>query len=671
MMFDTVLVANRGEIARRLIRAVQDLGLTAIAVYSDADKGAPYVREADKAVYIGSSEPANSYLDIQKILDAAEASGAGAIHPGYGFLSENAHFARACEALNIAFIGPKSSIIDEMGSKIAAKTCAIAAGVPVVPGYQGEEQTDEALITAGVDVGFPLMVKASAGGGGRGMRLVLDAAELTSAIPLARQEAKSAFGNGDLLLERYIPTARHVEVQILGDKAGHVIHLFDRDCSLQRNHQKVVEEAPAPYLPDDVRDAMQRAATALAQEIGYDSAGTVEFIYDPASQEFFFLEMNTRLQVEHPVTEMITGVDIAAWQIRIANGEKLNLNQSDINCNGWAIEARVAAEDPANGYMPQTGAVTYYQEPAGPNVRVDSGIEQGSIVSHYYDSLIAKVIVQGATREAAIGKLLKALKNYHLVGVITNIPFLNDILKNTDFQGATHHTQTLKQILDQGWQPLTPSLKEKAVALIAYHLNHQMQGRQKGPWSTLSNWRITGRLGRSGAAYYYVSGEDGTLMPVSITHQSSDYLVKIGDETEVSIKLHGFFDGEISIYNQGIIETFQCNTLDGDITLFGAGAPFTLRPLMAEEALLSRRDNGGGSGDQVMAPMPGLVVEILTEVGASVIKGEPLIVLEAMKLMQNLLAPCDGLVEQISAVVGDTPEKGAVLIKIKTEQTAD
>ncbi len=319
-MFDTVLIANRGEIARRLIRAVKGVGLTAVAVYSDADRAAPYVKEADKAVYIGPSEAAQSYLDIQKILDAAETSGAGAIHPGYGFLSENADFARACEALNIAFIGPRSQIIEEMGSKIAAKTRAIAAGVPVVPGYQGTAQSDEALTQAGIEAGFPLMVKASAGGGGRGMRLVHDEAELMSAIPLARQEAVSAFGDGALLLERYIPNARHVEVQILGDKKGNVIHLYDRDCSLQRNHQKVIEEAPASNLSATVRGKMLDAATALSREIGYDSAGTVEFIYDPALEDFYFLEMNTRLQVEHPVTEMITGVDIAVWQIRIANG---------------------------------------------------------------------------------------------------------------------------------------------------------------------------------------------------------------------------------------------------------------------------------------------------------------------------------------------------------------
>ena len=431
--FDSVLIANRGEIACRIIRTAKAKGLKTVAVYSDADANTPHVRLADQAVHIGASPVTESYLDVEKIITAAKLTGARAIHPGYGFLSENAGFAKACKKAGLVFIGPEPDAIDLMGDKAKAKRRMIKASVPCVPGYQGTDQSDERLLKEAKSIGFPIMVKAAAGGGGRGMRLVTDSRALPDALKDARSEAKNAFGSDVLILERALQKPRHVEIQIFADKYGNTIHLGERDCSVQRRHQKVLEEAPCPVMTPNLRKAMGGAAVKAAKDIGYVGAGTVEFMLD-ASGEFFFLEMNTRLQVEHPVTEMVTGLDLVALQLRVARGEVLDLNQSDITLNGHAIEARLYAEDPASDFLPATGHIQLFNPASGDGIRIDSGVETGGDVSPFYDPMIAKVIAHGPTREEARARLMTALSETALFGLKTNKSFLIEALAHPVFK---------------------------------------------------------------------------------------------------------------------------------------------------------------------------------------------------------------------------------------------
>jgi acetyl-CoA carboxylase biotin carboxylase subunit len=449
-MFNKILIANRGEIAVRLIRACRELGIASVAVYSQADQQSLHVRLADEAVPIGPAAAGESYLNIERLLDAARASHTQAIHPGYGFLSENAAFAQAVQDAGLVFIGPPVEAILVMGDKAAARAQMQAAGVPVVPGYQGQDD-DATLSRVSAEIGYPLLVKAAAGGGGKGMRVVQRARDLPEALAAARREAGRAFGDQRLILERYLERAHHVEFQVLGDQHGKVLHLFERECSVQRRHQKIIEETPSPLLDPDLRQEMGAAATAAARAVGYTSAGTVEFIVDSQIRQFYFLEMNTRLQVEHPITELATGIDLAQWQIRIAAGEQLPFDQEDLRQQGHAIECRLYAEDPANNFLPATGKLLRFIEPRGPGVRVDSGVTSGDEISIHYDPLIAKLIVQAEDRPSAIRKMHAALRETVLLGVITNWQFLQDVLAHPDFEAGNADTTWIERTFE-GWQ---------------------------------------------------------------------------------------------------------------------------------------------------------------------------------------------------------------------------
>ncbi len=498
-MFNKILIANRGEIARRIILACHELGITAVAIYSDADANAPWVRLADESYPLGGITATESYLNQDKVLDITQMCGAEAIHPGYGFLSENADFARACAARGITFIGPSPEAMEMLGSKAAARVLAQRAEVPVVPGVDGADKSEKELQTAAAAIGYPVLIKASAGGGGKGMRVVWSETEFADALQAARREAQSAFGDDHILVEKYFTEIHHVEIQILADQHGRVLHLFERECSIQRRHQKIVEESPAPIVTsDDLRQRMAQAAVSLAAAAGYVNAGTVEFIVD-GNGRFYFLEMNTRLQVEHPVTEMVTGLDLATWQIRIAAGERLPFAQEEISQRGHAIECRVYAEDPAHNFLPSIGKITLYRPPSGPGVRVDDGIETGSEVTPYYDPMLAKIITWGHDRAEAIRKMVRALQETVVLGVTTNTPYLLAILQEEHFgNGRTSTNYLAEQMAD--WTPHPTLGDEDWLAIAALELLHgggksgprrapSETTTQTAPWTIASDFR--------------------------------------------------------------------------------------------------------------------------------------------------------------------------------------
>lgn len=664
MSFDTVLIANRGEIACRLIAACKGLGLRSVAIYSDADRTAPHVAAADCAVYIGPSEAAQSYLNGAKIIAAAQQAGAGAIHPGYGFLAENAAFAQACADAGLVFVGPSPQNIDLMGSKIAAKAAAVAADVPVVPGYYGADQSESVLLAEARKIGTPLLIKASAGGGGRGMRLVTDLSHFAAELAAARAEAEAAFGDGKVLLERYVGTARHIEVQILADRHGTVRHLFERDCSVQRNHQKLIEEAPAPNLVPEIRAALLDSAVRLSARIGYDSAGTIEYLFDAESGDFYFLEMNTRLQVEHPVTEAVTGIDIAQWQLRIANGERLPFAQSDIPCNGWAIEARIAAEDPSQGYRPEIGQITAYNTPELPGLRIDSGVAMGSMVSHFYDSMLAKLIANAPDRSAAIRLLDRGLQGFHIAGLGTNIAFLRDLLALPDFANATHGTATLADTYPNGWQAATPTSQQRAEAVLARFLNDTKPVDQN-PWTALGAWRITEPAGRLGAAIYRLETGD-----IHIAGRAGRYEITQPDHPVITVEHANFAENTLCYESSNLRHTVTASVTGSAVTLLGQGGRQVFAVLTQAE-INAQSGAQKNVGNQVLAPMPGRLSEMLVQIGDPITAGAPVAVIEAMKLMQTLTAPCSGTVSHIHFDAGDSLNAGAVLVKIdpKAEET--
>jgi acetyl-CoA carboxylase biotin carboxylase subunit len=500
LMFSKILIANRGEIAVRLLRACRELGIAGVAVYSDADRQALHVRLADDAVCIGPAPAAESYLNVERILQAARQTGAQAVHPGYGFLAENAAFAEAVQAAGLAFIGPPPDAIRRMGDKAAARARMQAAGVPVVPGYQGPDN-DPALEQEAARLGYPVLVKAAAGGGGKGMRVVHRSEDLSEGLAAARREAQHAFGDSRLVLERYIPRAHHVEFQVLGDHHGNLVHVFERECSLQRRHQKVIEETPSPLLDEGLRVEMGAAAVAAARAVGYTNAGTVEFIVDPGTCRFYFLEMNTRLQVEHPITELVAGLDLAQWQVRIAAGERLPFAQADLAQRGHAIECRLYAEDPAAGFLPATGPLLRFIQPQGPGVRVDSGVAAGDEITIHYDPLIAKLIVHAEDRPAAIRKMQTALRETVLLGVVTNWQFLQDVLAHPDFEAGRAHTTWIEATFE-GWRhphcELPPEVLVAAAltqfaapgAGAAASLAQTLGDDLYSPWKIGSNYRM-------------------------------------------------------------------------------------------------------------------------------------------------------------------------------------
>lgn len=662
MNFASVLIANRGEIACRLIDACKGLGLRTVAVYSDADRDAPHVVAADSAVHIGASEAALSYLDGNKIIAAAKRTSAGAIHPGYGFLAENAEFAQACKDAGLTFIGPSPENIRLMGSKIAAKAAAAAASVPVVPGYYGEEQSDDLLLVEAQKIGTPLLIKASAGGGGRGMRQVHDLADFAAELTAARAEALTTFGDGQVLLERYVGTARHIEVQILADRHGNVRHLYERDCSLQRNHQKVIEEAPAPNLAHDIRTHLLDSAVRLTAGIGYDSAGTIEYLFDVVTGEYYFLEMNTRLQVEHPVTEAVTGIDIAQWQIRAAGGEVLPFAQEDIPCNGWSIEARIAAEDPANGYRPEIGQITAYHAPDLPGLRVDSGVHAGSTVSHYYDSMLAKLISHAPDRASAIRLLGRGLDGFHITGLGSNIAFLSDLLAMPEFTKGAHNTSSIGAGFPDGWVAPTPAPLQQAEAVLGRFLM-QADSHSDNPWTALGAWRIPEPSGRCGASFYRLEGGDAR-----IGGRDGNYAVILSEQAPIQIH-NAVLTGDTLRYEvDDLRHSTNVHIVGNTVTLHGEHGRIVIDVLASDGILQTGNETGLGSGNQVVAPMPGLVSEILVKSGDTVSARDPVVVIEAMKLLQTLTAPCDGTIDQISFAAGENVGTGSVLVSINPDE---
>lgn len=669
MSFTRVLIANRGEIARRIQRACAKLGLESVATYSESDRDAPFVTEANHAICVGPPAPSRSYLNIDAILEAARAAGAGAVHPGYGFLSESAQFARRVAEAGLVFIGPSVEAIARMGSKIEAKAAAEAAGVPVLPGYRGADQSEARLLAEAESLGVPFLVKASAGGGGRGMRLVMELKTASEAIRAAKAEALAGFGDATVFLERYAPRARHVEVQILGDSYGHVVHLWDRDCSLQRNHQKLIEEAPAPGLPAPLREKMLGAAVSLARTIGYSSAGTVEYLYDSERREFYFLEMNTRLQVEHPVTEAITGIDLVEWQLRVARGEELAFTQKDIGCAGHAIEIRLAAENPAERFRPETGTITLWAPPKGPDLRLDSGVEMGSVVSHHYDSMLAKLIAKAGDREGAIRQAVAALDKFAVGGVGMNIAYQRALLTHPDFASLRHHTAALEQLFPGGWKAPEADNESRALAALALH-QHLSKSANADPWHTLGAWRVTDRAGRPGAARYWQAGDE--LEELLAVGQDLRLEVRGAKMTPVSVEDISLRDGRLMgrVAGRPFARIAHLERTDGSwrVHLSGRDGMMQVHFLTLED--LHGHGAGAGSADEdiLNAPMPGTIVELSVRQGDFVERGQTLVVLEAMKLLQSLVAPLSGNVKEIYCVTGDTVAGGAPLVRMERKE---
>ncbi len=639
--FKIILIANRGEIALRIMRTARALGYRTVAVYSDADAQAPHVLFADDAVHIGPAPVGESYLVAEKIIAAAQASGAQAIHPGYGFLSENAAFSSACDEAGLVFIGPSAESIELMGNKAAAKRRMREAGVPCIPGYEDEDQSDKVLIAAANDIGYPIMVKATAGGGGRGMRLVHDAGDLPNAISSARSEALNAFGNGELILEKAIIKPRHVEVQVFADSHGNTVHFAERDCSVQRRHQKVVEEAPCSVMTAKLRARMGAAAVEAAKSISYRGAGTVEFLLD-ASGEFYFLEMNTRLQVEHPVTEMITGLDLVALQIKVAQGEALGLSQKDVKLNGHAIEVRLYAEDPAQDFLPVTGHIDLWQPATGEGVRIDAGIVSGQDISPFYDPMVAKVIAWGETREIAVSRLIGALRNTRLFGTKTNKSFLIDVLSNPTFQKGAATTAFIAEEFGEGGVPDTPlSITEAAIAAVLQYQasRNRVQESSLGVSSELLNWNSAGRLE---TPFRYSAGENN-LDLVLFTSQANEYEI-VCQEQKLAISIVGIETGEakLSVDNRRYRVGFLVPE-EGKIHLDIDGRTHSLRN---ENAFAQLGDETGGGG-RVIAPMHGVLLEVFVGAGDEVSKGDRLAMLEAMKMQHEIRADIDGVVSQL------------------------
>ena len=633
-MIKSLLIANRGEIACRIMATCRDMGIRTIAVYSDADARAKHVREADEAVHIGPASAADSYLRGDRILGAAKATGADAIHPGYGFLSENAEFAEDVRNAGLIWVGPPPSAIRAMGLKDEAKRLAEEAGVPVLPGYRGEAQDLKTLTSAAKDVGYPLLIKAIAGGGGRGIRLVAKASALKDELESAVREAEAAFGDGRVMLEKLVEQPRHIEVQVFGDAHGNVVHLFERDCSLQRRRQKVLEEAPAPGMPDDVRAAMTDAAVKLAKAVKYEGAGTVEFIVDgsrPLSVDsFWFLEMNTRLQVEHPVTEMVTGTDLVEWQLHVAGGGELPLAQDEITLSGHAIEARICAEDPSEGFRPGAGLILEFGllEPVdGEIIRWDTGFETGDRVPSAYDSMIAKLIVSGDDRDEAVDRLIDTLAHTQLVGVPSNAGFLRRCAMSDAFLDATHH---VNWIAEQG-DALTvaPEAHQHASVMAFCDVQLDAPGAAQ-PWDVKDGWRMNGAPMRK--ALVAVGGDADWIDPDDF---EADQDLPLPLVTDLSPRRYAVTTAADSVL-------VEVPDYDADV-----------------EALLG--------GDAVKAPMPGKIIAMNVKPGDMVTRGDTLAVMEAMKMEHSLAAPRDGVVESVSGAVGEQVAEGLVLVQLVDE----
>jgi len=653
--FHKILIANRGEIALRVMRTCRAMGIETVAVYSDADADAPHVRFAGEAVHLGAAPARESYLRIEKIIEAARRTGADAIHPGYGFLSENAEFAENCAAAGVVFIGPRPSAIYAVGLKNSARRLVTEAGAPVVPGYDGEDQSVETLRAQMIKIGFPVLIKASAGGGGKGMRVVRGEGEIGEAIESARREAEKSFGDGALLLEKYVEGARHVEIQILGDAHGNLVHLFERDCSLQRRHQKIVEESPSPAVSVEQRLAMGLAATRIGRAIGYTNAGTVEFILAPTG-EFYFIEVNTRLQVEHPVTEMITGLDLVRLQIEIAEGRPLPFTQADLKTTGHAIEARLYAEDPANDFLPSTGRIYDLQLPVIEGLRIDAGIEAGMEVGIHYDPMLAKLIARGETRDEAIRKLVYALRHLSIQGLRTNREFLIRLLDHQDFKQGSAHTGFIAEHLDE-LIAADPRLDRDSLIAAALYLQEQSRISDSLLAELPPNYRNNSYRDPS------IRLEIGTgKVEVSWRRAGEElYEMQVFDST-VAAQVLCCASDLIRIAIDGVQRSFKITEIGGELYVHS-----TLGSSVVRKA--PRHPIPQAALDQCSAnsPMPGQALKILVEVGQKVSAGDPLIILEAMKMEHTMRAAVDGVVESILVSVGEIVGPGQLLVQIKSE----
>jgi 3-methylcrotonyl-CoA carboxylase alpha subunit len=655
--FRTLLIANRGEIACRVIRTAKAMGLRTVAVYSEADRDAMHVAMADAAVLLGPARARDSYLNIERVIDAARRSGAEAVHPGYGFLSENAEFAQACADGGLVFVGPTAAMMTAMGSKSGSKMLMEKAGVPLVPGYHGEAQDEATLAKAADNIGFPVLIKASAGGGGRGMRIVVSRSELAAAITSARREAKAAFGDDRLLIEKFVENPRHIEVQIIGDSHGNLLSLFERECTLQRRHQKVVEEAPSPTLNPAQREAVCAAARKAAAAVNYAGAGTIEFVSD--GKDVFFIEMNTRLQVEHPVTELITGIDLVEWQLRVAFGEKLPLNQDQIKFNGHAIEARVYAENPHKNFMPSVGRIRTWRTPDQSNgLRIDAGYREGDAVSPHYDAMLAKVIAWAPTRDAAIERLNRGLEETDVRGIVTNIPFLSALLTHPDVRANAIDTGFIERELKTlAPPPAAPGDLELSAAVAAILDDETKAARAEAH----SPWRTAG------------------WMPVGRRQRLFTFRDRQGAERKITLK-YGNGPATLSIDARDF--AFTCSpSVDGGFDLTLDGMKSHILAVIEGHELYLRTRNGrfelhwvdpfGGDDeeqvgeDKIVAPLPGTVVALLAEEGARLEKGAAILTLEVMKMEQTLRAPFAGVLKRIKCKVGDIVQEGVELAEVE------
>jgi 3-methylcrotonyl-CoA carboxylase alpha subunit len=655
--FRTLLIANRGEIACRVIRTARAMGLRTVAVYSEADSDAMHVAMADEAVLLGPARARDSYLNIARVIEAAARSGAEAVHPGYGFLSENAEFAQACADAGLVFVGPTAAMMTAMGSKSGSKMLMEKAGVPLVSGYHGEAQDEATLKKAADKIGFPVLVKASAGGGGRGMRIVRSAGELAAAITSAKREAKAAFGDDRMLIEKFVDNPRHIEVQVIGDSHGNLLSLFERECTLQRRHQKVIEEAPSPTLDAAQREAVCAAARKAAAAVNYVGAGTIEFVSN--GKDVFFIEMNTRLQVEHPVTELITGIDLVEWQLRVAFGEKLPLAQDQIKLNGHAIEARVYAENPHKNFMPSVGGIKTWRLPEPSNgLRIDAGYREGDAVSPHYDAMLAKVIAWAPTRDAAIERLNRALEESDVRGIVTNIPFLSALVTHPAVRANAIDTGFIEREL----KSLTPAASAPgdlelcaAVAAILGEEAKAARADAHSPWRT-SGWMPVGRRQRVFTFRHAHEAEQA----ISLQYGSGPATLAVG-EREFAFTYSPKGDGGFDLTLDGMKSHIVAVVEGHELYLRTRNGRFDLHwvdPFGGD-------DEEQAGEDKIVAPLPGTVVALLAEVGATLEKGAPILTLEVMKMEQTLRAPFAGVLKVIKCKVGDIVGEGVELAEVE------
>ena len=670
-MFEKILIANRGEIACRIARTAKRLGIRTVAVYSEADANALHVIGCDEAWLIGPAHPRESYLRGDRILDVAKKSGAQAIHPGYGFLSENAEFARACQQAGVEFIGPPPAAIEAMGSKSAAKAVMEKAGVPLVPGYHGDAQQPAMLAKEAGRIGYPVLIKASAGGGGKGMRVVHQASEFGEALASAKREAASSFGNDQVLLEKYLTRPRHIEMQVFADSHGACLHLFERDCSVQRRYQKILEEAPAPGMNAERRKQMGDAAVAAAKAVGYVGAGTVEFIAEPGGR-FYFMEMNTRLQVEHPVTEMITGLDLVEWQLRIASGEALPLAQEQLSISGHAIEARIYAEDPARGFLPTAGCVEHLRQPQpSAHVRIDSGVQAGDEVGVHYDPMIAKLITWDRDRASALRRLRAALGDYQIAGITTNLPFLSAVCAHAAFADADRDPGALDTGLIERHRaalfpepaPVPDAILAIAVLSESLRMDREAASIAAGstdpysPWHSRHGWRLN-----EDNFHALALVDAGQRKQIVAHYRGGGYLLELPDGASITASASDVGDGMIEVELDGKRSRATVVRRAGELTVFAGGGSYRLE---FEKAVAVEEEDPSG---RLVSPLPGNVIQVLVGSGDAVAKGQALMIIEAMKMEHTIIAPRRGTVRQIYFSTGEQVAEGAQLLEFEAEE---